>query len=111
LFLRRLMSIVGLLVAVVIALGAPLGFGLISYSNEASALSFQARLNAGHLAKYIRQNGSTWPSHKAQVGEIIELNSTASDAHTRVFAADGALVYQGDGQIPGPTITRPNLWW
>jgi diguanylate cyclase (GGDEF)-like protein len=106
LFLRRLISVLGLFVAVAIALATPLGYGLISHSNEAGALSFQARLNAGHLAKYIEQNGPLWPSHKARVAEIVKLNGNASNAHSRIYAADGAVVYKDEGQLPGPTITR-----
>jgi len=107
LFLRRIVSALGLFVALATALAMPLGYGLISYGNEGDALSFQARLNAGHLAKLISESGPSWTTdEKSQVAEIIELNRKASGAHSRVYGADGTLVYEDEGRLAEPVITR-----
>lgn len=105
-FLRRMISGLGLFVAVATALAMPLGFSLISYWNDAEALSYQARLNAGHMAKYVYQNGPLWPFHKIRVAGIVELNSKASTAHHRIVAADGTIAYEDETRPVAPTILR-----
>jgi hypothetical protein len=50
---RNLVTLLGLIIALVTALSIPIGYGIIGYLKEANALTYKAELSAARAAQYI----------------------------------------------------------
>ncbi|MCC6780890.1 MAG: EAL domain-containing protein [Hyphomicrobiales bacterium] len=105
--LRRWITIIGTSAAVLTALAVPIGYALVSYQEEAEALSFKAQLNASRIAKYIYIQGPMWIFHGTRLSELIELPKTAEhELRQRIFDARGVLILETGSDLPRPTMVR-----
>jgi diguanylate cyclase (GGDEF)-like protein len=104
--LRRLVSAIGLLVAVTTATSIPLGYAIVSYLAEADRLSFEASFNASRVARYAYQYGDMWPFHRVRLAELIERSGDGRDAVMRIFTAKGKLVLEEGSGLATPVLTR-----
>jgi diguanylate cyclase (GGDEF)-like protein len=104
---RRLIGTIGLLVSLVVAGGAPIGFALETARDKAKDAAFQAALNADYISRYAAQAGAAWLSHRDHLHDVIEINLRHADrAGYRVMAGDGSVVLDEGKAVAGPTIVR-----
>ncbi|MDO9564374.1 MAG: EAL domain-containing protein [Bradyrhizobium sp.] len=69
--LRRTVQSSAMIVAMLVALLLPLGYGLIAYQYEAADAELKAQLSAKRVAGFIFQHPSLWEFNTERLGEII----------------------------------------
>ena len=107
--IRTLISVIGLSVAVVTAISAPLGYGAIVYLSEGDRLSFEARLNASRVSRYIYQYGPMWPFHKVRLNELIELSNRENNKTIqRIFTRKANWCWRKAMHLPRPCLRDRN---
>ena len=105
--LRAVVSAIGLSVAIITTVSAPIGYFVIGYSNLASVLYFQADLNSRYLAKYIYGHDTLWQYQRARLAELLEQDNVNNDAvRKRVFDSDGVLVLDEGAHQASPVTVQ-----
>ena len=108
--LRNLVSGIGLLVALAVAVAAPIGYFTQGYLHVLEELAFKAGLNAGRVAKYVYSHESIWRFQSVRLSEVIELpDSGAAQVRQRLVHANGRLVAEENHALASPvaSVSRP----
>jgi diguanylate cyclase (GGDEF)-like protein len=109
--LRRLLSAIGIALAVIAALAIPAGYLFVGYSYTISNLEFRADLNAASAARYIQAHERLWQFQYVRLAELIELNRTpGAPVRHRIFDAAGHMVLEDSDHVvtaPVARVTRP----
>ena len=58
--LRKLVSAIGLAVAIAVSVATPTVYFIHDYVNASAKMTFKARLNAARVAQYIYTHGGIW---------------------------------------------------
>ena len=104
---RRIITFIGTFVTMAIAIGGPLGFGVITYLNEAEALSRQADLNAAYVSKHAYQSGPMWSFETARLQELVEANKVRSTTNQhRILTTEGKVVLDDAPALAHPVMVR-----
>ncbi len=105
--LRRIVSSIGAVVAILTALSLPAAYFAAGYTSLSQRLAFEAELNASFLAKYINGHPQLWQFQHVRIAELLsQTDSADSNFMKRVVDAAGKTVLlDGDEQI-APAITR-----
>jgi diguanylate cyclase (GGDEF)-like protein len=105
-FLRTLVGAIGLVVAIVITVAAPLGYFVVAYTSTADTLAFQADLNASRIAKFIYGHETLWQYQRVRLAEVIELPEVSGrPIRQQVFDAQNKLVLE-EGSAPRSPLIR-----
>ena len=105
--LRRLINLIGLLVALITAIAIPATYASISYMAQGDLIAADARLNASRVARYIYQHTTMWTFHKVRLVEVIELSSGKEEkVRQRIFAAESKLILEDGDALSSPTMMR-----
>jgi diguanylate cyclase (GGDEF)-like protein len=105
--LRKLVSAIGLLVAVTTAISVPAGYYIVGYTNLASLLDFKADLNARYLSKYIYTHDTLWQYQSMRLAELLEQAGGRNEgSHKRVVDSVGNVVLDHGPQHAAPLIVR-----
>ena len=72
---RNLVTLLGLIIALVTALSIPVGYGIIGYLKEASALTYKAELSAARAAQYIYAPDAPWKYDTDQLAAMSEIRT------------------------------------
>ena len=79
---RRLVGVLGAVVALMTALAYPVGYGVIGYWKVAALLSFKADLAAARATGFILEHGleygASWRSHAGQLAGATDVSSPNS---------------------------------
>ena len=104
---RNLVTLLGLMIALVTALSIPIGYGIIGYFKEANALTYKAELTASRAAQYIYAPDAPWKYDTDQLAAISEIRTTtAAPIVQRILDARGAVMMQKGDLLPWPTFAR-----
>jgi signal transduction histidine kinase/DNA-binding response OmpR family regulator len=103
---RRLVGVIGVIAALLIAAGLPLGYGLSAYRVETELLAFKVRSDAEGLSNFARTHGESWRSN-VRIAEMPDLpaNDPARPARQRILAGDEVVADLGE-ILPAPVIVR-----
>ncbi|MDQ2080904.1 ATP-binding protein [Xanthobacteraceae bacterium Astr-EGSB] len=103
---RRLVGVIGVIAALLVAAGLPLGYGLSAYRIETELLSFKARSDAERLSKFARPQGESWRRH-LPIAEMPDLpaDDAARPVRRRILAGDEVVADLGEA-LPVPVIVR-----
>jgi diguanylate cyclase (GGDEF)-like protein len=105
--LRKLVSAIGLAVALVTAIAVPGIYLVNSYLHMADELAFKASLNTDRLAKYIYTHDSFWQYQQIRLVEQIALPAVGHEAiQQKIYTADGELVLEDGPPLAAPFIIR-----
>ncbi|MBW8317984.1 MAG: EAL domain-containing protein [Arenimonas sp.] len=105
--LRTLVSTIGLAVALVTAVAAPVSFLWDAYSDTTRTLDLKAGLSGNRVAQYIYAHDSLWQYQQLRLQELIEFPYADGEAlQQRIYAEDGQLVLEIGAQPESPTISR-----
>ena len=96
--LAALVSWLGLAVALIIAIVAPVAYFGLNYAEVRYDLSFTAQLTANRLAKYIYTHQELWQYQLAPLAELLKVPEAPED-RLRVFDAKGLPVMES-GEVP-----------
>ena len=94
LLLRRIVQSSAVVVAVLVALVLPIGYGAISYHYEAADAEMKADLSAKRVARYIFQNPNLWEFAAVRLSEIIGSyeSDTNRDVQQRIVKPNDKVV-------------------
>ena len=101
--IRNLVGGLGLVIALVVAVAAPLGYFVQGYLHVADELAFKSQINAGRVAKYIYANESVWRFQPTRLSDLIEVaEQGAAQVHQRILAANGRPVVEDERTLAAP---------
>jgi diguanylate cyclase (GGDEF)-like protein len=104
---RRLVSVLGAIVAVTTALSVPIGYCIIGYLKEADALTYKAELTAMRAAQYIYAPEAPWRYDTDQLAAISEIRTpTAAPIFQRILDMKGEPMLQKGAALAWPTFAR-----
>ena len=104
---RNLVTLLGLIIALVTALSIPIGYGIIGYFKEANALTYKAELSAARAAQYIYAPDAPWKYDTDQLAAMSEIRTTtAAPIVQRILDARGAIMMQKGDLLAWPTFAR-----
>ena len=105
--MRNLVTLLGGIIAIVTALSAPIGYGIIGYLKEAQSLKYRAELTASRAAQYIYAPDAPWKYDTDQLAAISEIvTPTAVPIVQRLIDKQGAAMMQKGKALPWPTFAR-----
>jgi len=103
---RKMVSTIGLIVAITIAVAGPCGFFIVAYSNAAVRLEFKSVLNAARVAQYINTHNTMWQYQQLRLSELIELPDPAQPISQKIYDHTGRLVLAAGGSLPAPVLSH-----
>jgi diguanylate cyclase (GGDEF)-like protein len=105
--LRRLVSAIGIALALITSVMLPAGYLYVGYSHVVQHLQFKAHLNAASVARYIYSHEHMWQFQYVRLLELIELNATPGEQiHYSVFDTTRKLVLEDGDTISAPVAKR-----
>ena len=104
--IRKLVSVVGVVISLILAVGVPLGYGTVRLLDERELLTFKTEMNASQLGRYIYQNPKTWQEKRLRLRSVIAPASRIDrPLHQKVYDLDGSPVLETFARVEWPTIT------
>jgi diguanylate cyclase (GGDEF)-like protein len=101
---RRVVKAVGTTVAVIIGLGAPLGFGAAEYAEFRFDLRREAERTAAQVVEQISEIGPLWPHEAGRLREILASADAAAsqDSREALLNSRGVLMVGQDREVQWP---------
>ena len=102
--IRKLIGLLGAIVALITAVCPPLSYAVNGYLREQAALTFRAETTAARAAGLIRATSTDWrlePENLARATNIRSL--TATPVVQRILSSSGNIVVQRLEPLTGPT--------
>lgn len=105
--LRRLVSVIGLTVAIVTAVATPCVYFIHDYANISAKLTFKAQLNAARIAQYIYTHNVMWQYQQLRLAELIQLPEIGQQPiHQRIYDKASRLVLEEGEPVDAPAMAR-----
>src|SRR3972149_6676142 len=105
--LRRLVSAIGLTVAIVPSVVVPVGYFIEGYSDTVRAVTFRGKLSAARVAQYIYSHSAMWQYQQQRLVELIQLPEVAEQPiNQKVYDASGQLVMDESVSLSKPIVVR-----
>jgi diguanylate cyclase (GGDEF)-like protein len=105
--LRKLVNVIGIVVAVTTAVAAPCGLFVIGYANVSARADFKGQLNAARVAQYIYTHNDMWQYQQLRLAELIQLpDSVEQPINQKIYDQNNRLVLEEDAALPGPVLQR-----
>ncbi|MBI3703200.1 MAG: EAL domain-containing protein [Rhizobiales bacterium] len=105
--LRKLVSTIGLTVAITTAVATPSVYLIHDYYNVSEHMAFKARLNAARVAQYIYAHGDLWQYQQLRLTELIQLPEIgARPIRQKIYDRDKRLVLEEGAPVAAPIMTR-----
>ncbi len=102
---RDLVAMLGGIIAVVMAVSVPVGYGIIGYLKESDALTYKAELSAARAAQYIYAPEAPWRYDTDQLAAISEIRTaTTAPMVQRILDKGGAIMMQKGDRLAWPTF-------
>ena len=105
--LRKLVSAIGLAVAITVAVATPSMYFIHDYVDATAQMMFKARLNAARVAQYIYTHDGTWQYQQLRLAELIQLPETGEEPiRQKIYDRNNRLVLEEGGTLQAPTVSR-----
>ena len=105
--LRKLVSTIGLTVAVTVAVATPAIYFIHDYMDVSEQITFKAKLNAARVAQYIYTHGGMWQYQQLRLAELIQLPETgAQPTRQKIYDQANRLVLEEGASLAAPVETR-----
>jgi diguanylate cyclase (GGDEF)-like protein len=105
--LRKLVSAIGLAVAITVAVATPSVYFIHDYINASAKLTFKARLNAARVAQYIYTHDGIWQYQQLRFAELIQLPETGEQPILqKIYDLANRLVLEEGAHLGAPVVTR-----
>jgi diguanylate cyclase (GGDEF)-like protein/PAS domain S-box-containing protein len=105
--LRRLVSVIGLTVAIVTAVGTPCVYFIHDYANISAKLTFKAQLNAARVAQYIYTHNAMWQYQQLRLAELIQLPEIGQQPiHQKIYDKANRLVLEEGAPVNALAMVR-----
>src|SRR5476649_367747 len=112
--LRKLVSAIGLAVAITVAVATPSVYFIHDYINASAKLTFKARLNVARVAQYIYTHDGIWQYQQDSVAIVravvglsssLGITTTAEGVETKEQLA--SVTAEGCNEFQGFLYSRP----
>ena len=105
--LRRLVSAIGLTVAITTAVATPSVYFIHDYANRSAGLTFKARLSAARAARYIFSHDGTWQYQQLRLAELIQMPEAGEQPiRQKIYDRTDRLVLDEGGPLDSPVLAR-----
>src|SRR5450759_1048918 len=105
--LRKLVSAIGLAVAIAVSVATPTVYFIHDYINASAKLTFKARLNAARVAQYIYTHDGIWQYQQLRFAELIQLPETGEQPILqKIYDLANRLVLEEGAPLDAPVVTR-----
>ena len=105
--LRKLVSAIGLSVAITFAVATPSMYFIHDYINVSAKMTFKARLNAARVAQYIYTHDGMWQYQQLRLAELIQLPETGQQPiRQKIYDQAHRLVLEEGAPLDAPVATR-----
>ena len=105
--LRKLVSAIGLAVAITSLSRRPASISSTTTSTSQRQLTFKARLNAARVAQYIYTHGGMWQYQQLRLAELIQLPETGEQPiRQKIYDQANRLVLEEGAPLDAPVVTR-----
>ena len=105
--LRKLVSAIGLAVAITAAVATPSMYFIHDYVDATAQMTFKARLNAARVAQYIYTHDGTWQYQQLRLAELIQLPEAGEEPiRQKIYDRTNRLVLEEGGILQAPTVSR-----
>jgi diguanylate cyclase (GGDEF)-like protein/PAS domain S-box-containing protein len=105
--LRRLVSVIGLTVAIVTSVATPCVYFIHDYANISAKLTFKAQLNAARVAQYIYTHNAMWQYQQLRLAELIQLPEIGQQPiHQKIYDKANRLVLEEGAPVNAPAMVR-----
>ena len=105
--LRKLVSAIGLTVAIAVAVATPSMYFIHDYIDHSGQMEFKARLNAVRVAQYIYTHDGMWQYQQLRLAELIQLpQSGEAPIRQKIYDRNNRLVLEEGDPLPAPIATR-----
>src|SRR5664280_2015237 len=105
--LRKLVSAIGLTVAITVAVATPSMYFIHDYIDVSGKLTFKARLNAARVAQYIYTHDGMWQYQQLRLAELIQLPETGQQPiRQKIYDQAHRLVLEESAPLDAPVATR-----
>jgi diguanylate cyclase (GGDEF)-like protein/PAS domain S-box-containing protein len=105
--LRKLVSAIGLAVAIAVSVATPTVYFIHDYVNASAKMTFKARLNAARVAQYIYTHGGIWQYQQLRLADLIQLPETGEQPiRQKIYDQSGRLVLEEGAPLAAPVATR-----
>ena len=95
------------IVAVLVTISLPLGYGVISFKNFSATLEFEAKVKAHALTGLVASSPDSWMFDEPRIRALISRDLVAfNDERVQVFTAQGTLVTQSGKAPKEPVFIR-----
>jgi len=105
--LRKLVSAIGLTVAITFAVATPSMYFIHDYIDATAQMTFKARLNAARVAQYIYTHDGMWQYQQLRLAELIQLPDTgAQPIRQKIYGLANRLVLEEGAPLDAPVAAR-----
>jgi diguanylate cyclase (GGDEF)-like protein len=105
--LRKLVSAIGLTVAITTAVSVPTVYFIHDYIDVSAQMAFKANLNAARVAQYIYTHGGMWQYQQLRLAELIQLpESGAQPIRQKIYDQANRLVLEESVTLASPVVSR-----
>src|SRR5665647_3441727 len=105
--LRKLVSAIGLTVAITFAVATPSMYFIHDYIDATEQMTFKARLNAARVAQYIYTHDGMWQYQQLRLAELIQLPDTgAQPIRQKIYGLANRLVLEEGAPLDAPVAAR-----
>jgi diguanylate cyclase (GGDEF)-like protein len=105
--LRKLVSAIGLTVAITTAVSVPTVYFIHDYIDVSAQMAFKANLNAARVAQYIYTHGGMWQYQQLRLAELIQLpESGAQPIRQKIYDQANRLVLEESVTLASPVASR-----
>src|SRR5450759_5376887 len=104
---RKLVSAIGLTVAITFAVATPSMYFIHDYIDATAQMTFKARLNAARVAQYIYTHYGMWQYQQLRLAELIQLPDTgAQPIRQKIYGLANRLVLEEGAPLDAPVAAR-----
>ncbi len=105
--LRRIISVIGLVVSIATAAVIPCGYFFVGYSNTQETMAFMARLNAARAAQYIYSHNALWQYQRVRLADLVRLPEVGEKPITqKIYNRVGNLVMEEAMPLTAPITSH-----
>src|ERR1035437_8640563 len=105
--LRKLVSAIGLTVAITFAVATPSMYFIHDYIDATAQMTFKARLNTARVAQYIYTHDGMWQYQQLRLAELIQLPDTgAQPIRQKSYGLANRLVLEEGAPLDAPVAAR-----
>ncbi|HEY4980846.1 MAG TPA: diguanylate cyclase [Pseudolabrys sp.] len=104
--LRKLVSAIGLTVAITVSVATPTVYFIHDYVNASAKMTFKARLNAARVAQYIYTHNDLWQYQRLRLADLIQLPEIGEQPiRQKICDQSNRLVLEGGAPLAAPVAT------